>query len=248
MWNFRARQFSTGEKWTKRIRPSSRIRQYWPRQHAWLVYTRINSSYFPGLLHHSTAPRRTRRRERSFQWGTNLISYEGVYIIWKIHTWVSLVIDIHFERALLSEALHRHICARACVCIHIRAHIRRRRYTAFVSFISFISYWYISGKRCPAAISSFASTRACSICNFLYDDDVHTCTFFSAAMLCARVRFTAFILGFVSFRYRMFMWQRSELNVQASLHILTWYSFLCFNIRYWQDLLNWKSKRFQLCF
>jgi len=78
--------------------------------------------------------------------------------------------------------------------IYIYIYMPPRRCTAFVSFISFISYWYISGKRCPAAISSFASTRACSICNFLYDDDVHTCTFFSAAMLRARVRCTAFIL------------------------------------------------------
>jgi len=40
-----------------------------------------------------------------------------------------------------------------------------------------------------------------------------------------RAHFTAFILGFVSFRYRMFMWQQGELNVQASLHISARYSF-----------------------
>jgi len=136
----------------------------------------------------STVP--PRRAVCAFQWGTNLISHEGVYIIRKIRTRVSFVIDVHFERALLSKALHEHICTRAYVCVDIRAHICRQC-TAFVSFISFISYWYISGKRCPAAISSFASTRPYSICNFLYDDDddVHTCTFFSAAMcmyICAR--------------------------------------------------------------
>lgn len=219
-WNFRARQFHNGEKWTKRIRPShstvlTKTTYMIPRM-------RINQLLPSFLL--------LRRATRDILFGgTNLISHESVYIIWKIRTRVSLVIDVHFERALLSKALHGHICTRAYVYTYARTY-RPHRAGAFVSFISFISYWYISGKRCPAAISSFASTRACSICNFLYDDDVHTCTIFlRGSVACAHTpaSFTAFILGFVSFRYRMFMWQRDELNVhRLPLHIPAQYSFL----------------------
>lgn len=61
-----------------------------------------------------------------------------------------------------------------------------------VSFISFISYWCISGKRCPADIREYRQVPpACSICNFLhaaYMFHTHPRTFLR---VCALKRFYA---------------------------------------------------------
>lgn len=75
--------------------------------------------------------------------GTNLISHESVYIIWKIRTRVSLVIDVHFERALLSKALHGHICIRAYVYTYARTYAAASRRCVCLVYLFYFILVYL---------------------------------------------------------------------------------------------------------
>lgn len=75
--------------------------------------------------------------------GTNLISHESVYIIWKIRTRVSLVIDVHFERALLSKALHGHICTRAYVYTYARTYAAASRRCVCLVYLFYFILVYL---------------------------------------------------------------------------------------------------------
>lgn len=122
----------------------------------------------------------------------------SVYAIRKIRARASLVIDVRFERALLSYL-------KLCIDVPppaIRAHryhgmcVRR---VCLVYLFYFILVYLGKAMSCGYAVVVVVvvvrKCRACGICNFLHDD-VHP--HFPP-------RFNRVILGFVSFRYRMFM-------------------------------------------
>lgn len=208
--NFRTRQFRADEKWTKPIRPSAPTVL---TQTTRMIAARINQ--FSAFVRRPPAVTIARRTGYSFRRGTNLIyRTKGVYTIRK-----NLYAGIACYRrafrkgnlSLLSKAPHG--SARTCVRM-IRARVYVRTAFCLVYLFYFILVYLSGKKRCPAAISSFASTASAASAIF-YTAAYTTlaCIFLHGARAPALNRVT---VGFVSFRYRMFMWQRRELNVRAS--------------------------------
>lgn len=127
-------------------------------------------------------------RQAIFFSGTNLISHETFIQSGKIVRTPSLVIDMHFERVLLFKTWWKYTCVR-CVSYARAYTCAAGLYTARLSRLSLLFHIGISREsdvsRGYIVVHKYRASRACNICNFLHDD-VHTCTFSSAATLSTR--------------------------------------------------------------
>lgn len=178
-WNFRARQFRTGEKWTKRIRQSSPPPPFDnPDQDNMHESAREDKSAFsPFLLRFLCDEHDIFFRE------TNLIPHEGVYIIWKIR--IALVID----ECISKEPSYLKLCIGTYVPVHTHIYARHIYAAAPVRCVCLVYLFYFIlvylGKAMSRGyIVSQVPGRAASA--IFYTTTTYTPAHFSPRQCCVR--------------------------------------------------------------